>query len=202
MWSRMNSLLRRALPFLLGPVLVMQATAPVEATTSYWGSVSCGPNLSVSICLEPRDNPWHGGDFLSVCYQGFTSALISDSGITLQRFTDTTNVYGLRVYSASAADATAYYANYQASGYWGATYCPSSSTRSGSDPYRTCSMQNVRFNSYYASFFGVSYNRQYVTCQEYGHLMGLHHRNANTCMWPVNSNTLDSFDIININDYY
>lgn len=98
------------------------------------------------------------------------------------------------------------------SGWWGVTYCPSTSTQGGTHPYRWCRPFAVKFNSgYYPGAFDSVIERDYVACHELGHTAGLLDRPyngvvyQNSCMIPdyaFYSQTTNADDRAHLNSNY
>jgi hypothetical protein len=93
--------------------------------------------------------------------------------------------------------------------------CPADNTgQLGTDPYRSCRGQRVRYNVYYwwySSDFDTQTNRRKIACHELGHTVGLRHWNqyhtgTGSCMYnsAVNASVegLAQHDRDHINAYY
>jgi hypothetical protein len=175
----------------------MQAN-PVAAT--YFGSYSCDNDNSLDgVCLA----------------NNYSHTVYYDASVTQSIRTDTTwivdnefdNKTDLTAYittSFAAADVRIFYAAYGQTGYWGAAYCPTYATASGSDPNRWCKPQIVRFNSTYPAAFDTSWERRYMACHELGHTVGLDDSAIQSCMFDNSaiSYNLDSSEILSINQKY
>lgn len=178
--------------------ILLLSIAPSLVLGASWGSSGCGPNQLTSICIT-------GNYDMTVYYSGFTSAMISSSDTSLSTITNLTDAYGHRTTTLSGADGIAYYVNLGDTGYHAWEYCPSTSTRTGSDPYVVCTPQAADFDSYYATWYADAFNRAFITCHEYGHFLGLHHNTdyPYSCMNPAKlSASFNAGDISLVNLHY
>lgn len=171
---------------------------PSTMFAASWGSTQCGPNWQVSICITDNSD-------MTVFYSGFTSAMISSSDATLANITNLTDVYAHRTTTSSGADAWAYYSTVADTGYKAWEWCPSGSSRTGTDPNVVCKPQAAQYNSYYATWYSQAFNRSFITCHEYGHFLGLHHNYdyPYSCMnTNAYSASFNAGDISLVNQHY
>lgn len=122
------------------------------------------------------------------------------------QFDNRTDLVAYEVALSVVHDARAFDYAYGDTGYWGATYCPSTSTQGGSDPARWCYPQYIRFNLTYSHKLDSAQERRAIACHELGHTVGLrhHHSQGVSCMYdPVLVDYLDGgHDIPQINFRY
>lgn len=87
---------------------------------------------------------------------------------------------------------------------WGWTACASGAAYGGSDPYRWCKPQELRWNRSTAGSWDSLSGRAYVACHEVGHSLGLRHSgDSSSCLYPnrITTSTLTAHDRAML-DYY
>lgn len=180
------------------------------APLANFGSIACGG--SPRTCVNVANNYAHAVRF---------SSLTDIPGIATETQWALTNVYDptdLRAYRDDAdpyPDVIASDADYGNNGLLGWVECPPDNTGElGTDPYRSCRGQRLRYNAYYwfnATYYDTQTNRRKIACHELGHTVGLRHWNdyhtgTGSCMYnsPLTASTtgLSQHDRDHINAYY
>lgn len=189
---------RRATVALVASLVFAPQIAAPEPSTAYLGSQNCGPSLSLSNCIA--------NNYIHTVYpSALTTNIRNDLAWILENQYDTYTQLSTSMDADTNADVLAYDWDYGPSPfYYAAVFCPTSSTKYGTDPNVVCRPMQLRFNLYWTGRFDSQYERRQVACHELGHTVGLHHRNhLNSCMnEPPYTDILELIDIQEINDKY
>jgi len=182
----------------LGSLAVTISLARPPVTTAILASEQCGPDPYVSICIA--------NNYVHTVYSGanLRSDIKADMYWVLDyTYDDDTELLALPD-SDTNTDVKAYSTNYGQTGYYAATYCPTSSSKYGTNPNVVCRPQVIRFNLYYSSRYDTQWERRAFACHEIGHTVGLHHENnLDSCLEAVPYvDTLSQIDVYEINQKY
>lgn len=156
---------------LLGIAIIAIAVGTSSSRAHNFGSISCGPDLAVSVCVaRDADHQYYLRSISSDLAASFDYIM----GVAYRTPTD---INPVRTWTdGSNVDVNVYQGNY-GSGYWGVAFCPSSSARGTKGGYTWCDPHTVRYNrGYYPSRFDTYYERQVLACHEMGHTVGLRDR--------------------------
>lgn len=153
---------------LVGSVLIWQAE---PALASNFGATTCsGTDSPFSNpppnCVSLGNNYTHTYEIVSV-RSDIVSSFQAVMSVQYHNGTD------LEVFARSPGDVVVMDNNYGFNNAVGFVNCPPSATQGGSGATRWCLGQYLRFNLDYASYYDTTSERQWVSCHEFGHTVGL-----------------------------
>jgi hypothetical protein len=193
-------------------IAALAAAVQPLGPTSYanFGSTACGG--SPRNCVNVANNYQH-----AVRFSGLDEipGMATEVQWALTYVYNPTDLHAYRDDADPLPDVIVSDYNYGDSGVLGWVECPPDNTwESGTDPYRSCRGQKLRFNSYYwyyDTYFDTQTQRRKRSCHELGHTVGLRHWNQyhtgnGSCMYTPSQDSsiegLAQHDRDHINSYY
>jgi hypothetical protein len=215
-----HSRIGRARRLLLAAILASLTMAPQTAVADHGGrditaQFNCNRPVTPPRCTSVGDNPWH----LVYFDPSLTEELAASMRRTLADDYGPTKLVVIEQGRLTrTTDVIAFSGDYGENGAAGWVYCPSDAPQ-GTNPSgdRWCRHQelHLNINPRYGAFFDDDASRDYVTCHEMGHTIGLRHWGnppetsgtdvGATCMnadTPNGPTGLHQYDIDHINAYH
>jgi hypothetical protein len=175
-----HSRIGRARRLLLAAILASLTMAPQTAVADHGGrditaQFNCNRPVTPPRCTSVGDNPWH----LVYFDPSLTEELAASMRRTLADDYGPTKLVVIEQGRLTrTTDVIAFSGDYGENGAAGWVYCPSDAPQ-GTNPSgdRWCRHQelHLNINPRYGAFFDDDASRDYVTCHEMGHTIGLRH---------------------------
>lgn len=180
-------------------ILLFLGVVPVQA--SNFGATTCSGFDDPF--ADPPDNCVSLGNNHTHMYEMFSVRSdidLSFRTVIQQRYDPTDLETGLR----SPADVKVQDNTYDRNGVIAWVNCPPEASEGGSGTSRWCYGQDLRFNLSYSEWYDSALERQFVSCHEFGHTVGLRHTtDTGSCLNSTNATTaLSAHDVNHINAVY
>lgn len=159
-----------------GLAISLTIAAPSQAHDT--GSNQCRSTTTPIACTSWANNRWHAIRYNGVIgnqIPGLDDAVIS----VLNNVYDPTDLVAYRDESDPLPDVWVHENDYLAHGIVAWVNCKADNTGTGgTHPNRWCRGQHAYFNGTYEQFYRTSFERRRLVCHEFGHTLGLRHRDT------------------------